>query len=187
MPMSEPNSRESLLTELVDVFRRRGYEGATLNQLAEATSLGKASLYHHFPGGKAQMAELLLVRSLDTLNSTAFSHLHQKNSPGHKLAAFIDGFATYTDQGESHCLVAILGQGSAGEVHRSTIQARFDRWEAELAEVFKDLGLKPKQATRQARRLLAELYGALLLSQLRADPRIFRQVTKRQKNRLILL
>ncbi|MDH3644464.1 MAG: TetR/AcrR family transcriptional regulator, partial [Gammaproteobacteria bacterium] len=43
-------TRESLEDQLVTVFKKRGYEGATLNQLADATGLSKASLYHHFPG-----------------------------------------------------------------------------------------------------------------------------------------
>jgi len=52
--------RDALLRQLGQVFRERGYEGATLTQLAAATGLGKASLYHHFPGGKAEMADVLV-------------------------------------------------------------------------------------------------------------------------------
>jgi AcrR family transcriptional regulator len=181
------SQREVLLDELVEVFRRRGYEGATLSQLADATSLGKASLYHHFPGGKAQMAELLLVHCLDQLDQTAFSRLKGKHDWASKLLAFIDGFSEYTRQGESHCLVAILGQGSAGEVHRSSIQERFDGWEETLANALQHTGFKPKRAAREAQRILAELYGALLMAKLRDNPKLFRNVAKRLKQRLTLI
>ena len=42
-------SREDLLDRLLLVFRDRGFEGATIAEIARATGLGKASLYHHFP------------------------------------------------------------------------------------------------------------------------------------------
>ncbi len=54
--MSESPVKLELITILDDVFRRRGYEGATLSVLSRACGLGKASLYHHFPGGKDEMA-----------------------------------------------------------------------------------------------------------------------------------
>ena len=56
----DPARRIELLNALSDVFRKRGYEGATLAELAAAANLGRASLYHHFPGGKAEMARQVL-------------------------------------------------------------------------------------------------------------------------------
>src|SRR5437762_12723369 len=52
--------RAALLPVLGEVFRAHGYEGATLALITEATGLGKGSLYHFFPGGKAQMAAAVL-------------------------------------------------------------------------------------------------------------------------------
>jgi len=49
-----------ILVGLATVFRSRGYEGASLKELAEATGLKKASLYYRFPNGKQEMAEAVL-------------------------------------------------------------------------------------------------------------------------------
>ncbi|MEP1982729.1 MAG: helix-turn-helix domain-containing protein, partial [Maribacter dokdonensis] len=49
-----------ILTGLTKVFRSRGYEGASLKELSEATGLKKASLYHRFPNGKQEMADAVL-------------------------------------------------------------------------------------------------------------------------------
>lgn len=44
--------RAEAVRRLVKTFRQSGYEGTTLSQISQATGLGKASLYHHFPNGK---------------------------------------------------------------------------------------------------------------------------------------
>jgi AcrR family transcriptional regulator len=48
-------SDKQLFERLTDVFRRRGYDGASYADLMKATGLVKASLYHRFPGGKEEM------------------------------------------------------------------------------------------------------------------------------------
>jgi len=50
-----------ILKGLTKVFRSKGYEGANLSELAQATNLKKASLYHRFPGGKQEMAVTVLT------------------------------------------------------------------------------------------------------------------------------
>ncbi|MFL0093331.1 TetR/AcrR family transcriptional regulator [Tenacibaculum maritimum] len=49
-----------VLKGFISVFRAKGYEGASLNELAAASGLKKASLYHRFPGGKKEMALAVL-------------------------------------------------------------------------------------------------------------------------------
>jgi AcrR family transcriptional regulator len=177
-------TRESLEDQLVSVFKKRGYEGATLNQLAEATGLGKASLYHHFPGGKAEMAAVLLRQAVARLQKSAFSRLRKSAPAATRLRLFVDGFSAYTDHGESQCLVAILAQGSAREVHGESISRQFQDWTATLTSVFEETGCKPRRAQRLAADLLARLYGALLTAQLLADPQHFRASIKRIKKSL---
>jgi AcrR family transcriptional regulator len=44
--------KERLVAALSDTFRTHGYGGASVAVLLRAAGLSKASLYHHFPGGK---------------------------------------------------------------------------------------------------------------------------------------
>ncbi|MFN5881268.1 MAG: TetR/AcrR family transcriptional regulator, partial [Burkholderiales bacterium] len=39
-----------------DALRTRGYHGVGLNELLAAAQAPKGVLYHHFPGGKAELA-----------------------------------------------------------------------------------------------------------------------------------
>jgi AcrR family transcriptional regulator len=177
-------TRESLEDQLVTVFKKRGYEGATLNQLADATGLSKASLYHHFPGGKAEMAAVLLRQAVARLQKSAFSRLGKSAAPEVRLQQFVDGFSDYTDHGDSQCLVAILAQGSAREVHGESIARQFRDWTASLRSVFEETGAKPRRAERAAADLLGSLYGALLTAALLDDPKHFRRAIKRIRKAL---
>src|SRR5258708_38282466 len=53
-------SDKELFARLTEVFRRKGYDGASYADLTEATGLVKASLYHRFPGGKEEMVDAIL-------------------------------------------------------------------------------------------------------------------------------
>ncbi|RYZ76568.1 MAG: TetR/AcrR family transcriptional regulator, partial [Proteobacteria bacterium] len=43
-------SKTEILSVLLSEFRISGYEGVSMSRISEVTGLGKASLYHHFPG-----------------------------------------------------------------------------------------------------------------------------------------
>ena len=177
-------SRDRLLASLREVFETMGYDGATLTQLAAATGLGKASLYHHFPGGKAEMAAVLLRDAVADLEREAYAQLGGTAPPADRLAAFIDGFRAYVRDGERACLITVFAQGSAGAVHGETIAAQHADWLQRLAAPFEEAGFKPKRARRAAAELLAALYGSLLTSRLAREPGSFGRQAKRLKRSL---
>jgi AcrR family transcriptional regulator len=177
-------SRDVLLAELAAVFLSRGYEGATFTELARATGLGKASLYHHFPGGKEEMVAVLLRDAVAQLEQMAFSRLGEKRPPIERLQRFLEGFEKYVDGGERQCLVAILAQGSLGARHGDQIAEQFRSWQQQLTQVFEESGLKSKRAARSSEALLAELYGYLLTAKLLQQPEHFRKGVKRLKKLL---
>jgi AcrR family transcriptional regulator len=183
-----PATKEVLIDQLRAVFVARGYDGATLANLASAVSLSKASLYHHFPGGKPEMASALVRHAIADLQRHAFSHLGGPEPAQERLIRFIDGFSEYTQAGSSDCLLAVFNHHSTASEetaqHQRTIAEQFDDWHAVLAEVFEATGLKSKKATQQAYDLLGALYGALLVARMHNEPRLFARAVKRLKKRL---
>ena len=67
--------KSELLARLSDTFRRLGYDGASITDIASATGLGKSSLYHYFPGGKEQMAADVLTDLAQALEANLFAPL----------------------------------------------------------------------------------------------------------------
>ena len=171
--------KEDLIVDLLRVFREKGYEGATLTELAKATGLGKASLYHHFPGGKDEMVAMLLRMCIAELQKKAFRHLDGKGKRTTKIEKFLDGFDSYVEGGEHHCLIAVLAQGSAVNTYGPLIQNQFRDWQTALAQVLDDTGESSKKSQRKAQELLVRLYGALVTMRLTGSDKTFRQTLKR--------
>jgi len=69
--------RDSIVDEATRLFAERGYEGASMADLAERVGLRKASLFHHFPS-KEQLYAAVLERPVkdvrDAMESAAKSN-----------------------------------------------------------------------------------------------------------------
>lgn len=52
-------TREEITETAAQVFRQKGYHGASMNDIAEAVNLQKASLYHHFTSKQEILLEIL--------------------------------------------------------------------------------------------------------------------------------
>ena len=49
-------TRERILRAATRLFQTRGYHGARLSEILDVAHAPKGSLYHHFPGGKEDLA-----------------------------------------------------------------------------------------------------------------------------------
>jgi AcrR family transcriptional regulator len=57
---------DTLLTVAVRVFNERGYDGTSMEDLAQALGISKSSIYHHV-AGKSELLRLATDRALDAL------------------------------------------------------------------------------------------------------------------------
>ncbi|MBF6352193.1 TetR/AcrR family transcriptional regulator [Nocardia flavorosea] len=58
--MSTTGTRERLVTATIELLRTRGYSGTSVKQISAAANAPMGSLYHHFPGGKPELAAAAL-------------------------------------------------------------------------------------------------------------------------------
>jgi AcrR family transcriptional regulator len=56
-------TRESILTAAAELMRQKGYGGVGMKDVVAASGAPIGSLYHHFPGGKAQIAREALINA----------------------------------------------------------------------------------------------------------------------------
>lgn len=75
--MKKTSTRDNLINAMTDALQRKGLHGVGLNELLDIAGAPKGSLYHHFPGGKSELAVAAIERigeRIDSLFSQLFSH-----------------------------------------------------------------------------------------------------------------
>jgi TetR/AcrR family transcriptional regulator, lmrAB and yxaGH operons repressor len=60
--MTKTTTRDKLINAMADALQRKGLHGVGLNELLEIADAPKGSLYHHFPGGKTELAVAAIER-----------------------------------------------------------------------------------------------------------------------------
>jgi len=77
-------SRDLILESAAQVFCQKGYNGASMADIAEAVGLQKATLYHHF-GSKQEILAELLDRAMAIVMENMAQVMQLDSSPDEKL------------------------------------------------------------------------------------------------------
>lgn len=83
--------RDQILSSARRIFWKKGYDGATMPEIARAAELAPGTLYLYFPSKESLYAELL-VEGYDLLIDALKNTLEKSHSPRKKAEALIDGF-----------------------------------------------------------------------------------------------
>ncbi|UII24700.1 TetR/AcrR family transcriptional regulator [Fulvivirga maritima] len=175
-----------VLEGLTQVFRTKGYEGASLQDLSEATGLMKASLYHRFPKGKQEMATAVLNDVAETAQETIFDTLLDKKLPAIKrFKKGIDQIKAFYDNGKNVCLLRALSMQGGLELFQEQINQGFNDWLDVFYKIGLDLGLEPKKSKDYALLSLVEIQGSLVVSHGTNKTDIFEMTLKNIENRYL--
>jgi len=175
---------EDLLAALAHVFRQKGYEGASLKELSEATGLQKASLYHRFPNGKQEMAESVLEHLGRWVDDNIFSALNKAGIPPKiRLKNGLNQIAILYNGGNEPCIFRALSMETGFELFDQILTKGMKDW----IQAFKKLGLSMGQpvqlAEENAIQTLIEIQGSLILGKGMQDTTIFRNTLLGIENR----
>jgi TetR/AcrR family transcriptional regulator, lmrAB and yxaGH operons repressor len=158
-------SKQTYVPTLLELFRQFGYEGVTIAKISQATGLGKASIYHHFPGGKAEMAEAALAEVNRWLEMNILSILENEGKPIDKFQAMCVETNRFFNEGENSCLWAVLLlEQSSDDLFHTQIKAAFSQWIEAIANVLIAAGLDETLAKQRGEDTLIAIQGALIVS-----------------------
>ena len=73
--------KNDVIPLLGEIFREHGYSGTSLSEITRRTGLGKSSLYHFFPDGKQEMAEVVLDDVAAWFEKNVFKPLRASDKP----------------------------------------------------------------------------------------------------------
>ena len=118
---------DSLTDVALGVFAQKGYDGASMDDVARAAGITKASIYHHV-SGKEALLERGLGRALDSLFAVLDESGAANGRALERLAYIVRRVAEVTLQAlpELSVLVRVRGN-SATEVRAMDRRRRFDR------------------------------------------------------------
>jgi TetR/AcrR family transcriptional regulator, lmrAB and yxaGH operons repressor len=168
--------KETYILCLLQLFRQHGYDGATLSKISEATGLGRASLYHHFPGGKDEMVQAVLDFLETWLERYILQTLASPGDAPFRLRQMCDRLYELYEGGHQPCIFAILLLGSAREVFHPKIKVLFCAWIDAIAKVLIEIGMDEILAQQRAEDVAISIQGSLILAQGLDDSSPFRRV-----------
>jgi AcrR family transcriptional regulator len=151
----KPYDIDSLTDVALRVFAERGYDGASMDDVARAAGITKASIYHHV-SGKEALLERGLGRALDAL----FAILDEPDASGGPAIGRLRHIVTRVAETmlrllpELTVLFRVRG-GSHAERNALERRRRFDRLVTDLiAQAQRDGSVRPDLDARLAARLV---------------------------------
>lgn len=172
MPTSTLNSRDRLITAMADALQRRGLHGVGVSELLGRARSPKGVLYHHFPGGKAELA----MAAIDSVVARITARLGALAARPEPLQALADWLAQaerqLRDSGfERGCPLATVALESSPDDTqlRETLARAFAALRRALAELLSKAGIAPGRAEALASLVLSAYEGALLQARVAGD------------------
>ena len=167
--------KEEIISKIIPVFRHHGYEGTTISMLSQATGLKKASLYHHFQGGKEQMAAAVLEYIGNWLDTYIFEPLRSDKPPQKRLEAMCKGVEKFYASGETPCILAVMSLGEADNLFHQQLEQSLNKWLDILSTVAEETGISSRKARENAEDVIITIQGALVLVRVTKDTEIFQR------------
>ncbi|MDR3426512.1 MULTISPECIES: TetR/AcrR family transcriptional regulator [Silvimonas] len=178
-------SREEVVDTLMQVFRDHGYDGTSLSILSEATGLGRSSLYHYFPNGKADMGAAVLARAGEFVREHVVGPLKAAGAPRERVERFALGLDRFYMGGSNACLTNVFAIGEAADLFGDKLQERLRLLIATLANVAQEDGQSPADAARHAEDVVIAFQGALVVSHALRTTDTFRRILSELPDRLL--
>jgi AcrR family transcriptional regulator len=166
-------TRARMVRGAAQLLRERGYSGTGFREVIAHTGAPRGSIYHHFPGGKAELAG----EAVDYVGGLARGAIEGSLAGGDPIAA-LRGFvelwrADFERSGyRAGCpivAVAVESHDDAPEL-RAAADRAFGQWEDAFAGSLRRAGVAPARSARLASLVVAAVEGAIVVSRARQDP-----------------
>jgi len=160
-----PNNKDTILNEFVSLMWQKGYDSASMSDLALATQLRKASIYHHFVA-KNEMLDIILSDIQDKLKKEVLTLQVPILRKPIIRCSYLDRLKTfaknnYALQGIVLSIPAILATPKGAE----KLKAIFDHWLLFLEDITEPQPLPDHSSNH----ILAQFLGACILARLYHD------------------
>ena len=163
----------ALAEKALELFRQQGYEGTSLNDLAAASGLEKASLYYRFPGGKKDMALAAAAHVGQWFEANIFAPLNEPGPPADRIKTVARKLRIFYGDGAKPCVLDSLSLRGGPPELAAALSGAYKSWLAAFAAIARESGLSRRLAEDRARQALIQIEGSLVLSRVTGNRKIF--------------
>jgi AcrR family transcriptional regulator len=165
------DGRERLLNGARRLLAEKGYAGMELRDVAAVGDAPRGSIYHHFPGGKSQLAVEAATQEGAEIRAAIERSLAERGLAA-TLAMFGEMFARRVKDHPERlgCPVAAAALARPEDpALAAAATAAFASWEAPIAAALRDEGVGAKEAAAFAGLVVSTIEGALIRARAAAD------------------
>ncbi len=130
-------TRKDILDASAQIFSQKGYHGTSMQDIAMAVNLQKASLYHHV-SSKQEILFDLLNRGLDILITQVEEAISEPGSPDQRLRKATKAYLSTMTQYQDLASVLLLEYRSLEPDYHDRHIPRRDRFEQIWRELIRD-------------------------------------------------
>jgi AcrR family transcriptional regulator len=148
------------------LFRRHGIEGTSFSEVLAHSGAPRGSIYHHFPAGKAQLAEEATRYAGDFIAAGLVAALAD-DDPVAAIRAFTASWLDIlrSDDFASGCpVVAAAVEGDRLQGARDAAGTAFAHWESLLASALERNRIAPERAHSIASLVVAAIEGGIVMA-----------------------
>ncbi len=178
-PLTSNNAaptRDRLVTAMLNALRRTGFHGVGLSELLAQAGAPKGVMYHHFPGGKSELAIAAIDLFVHQISDGLQKLLHRHADPADALQAWmVSAQKVLSASGyQQGCPLASIASESTPEdiAIRQALATGFARVRQQLALALENAGVAPARSANLAALMVSAYEGALIQARVagRVDP-----------------
>jgi AcrR family transcriptional regulator len=172
------DSRNRMIQSAALLFREHGYSGTGFRDVIEHSGAPRGSIYHHFPGGKEELAADTVAWAAAVIERR-IERAARNGNPIVALGLFVEAWREVLEDSNFRAgcpIVAVAAEADAGSKATAAAAVAFARWQDLIARALLDAGVGRTDARRLATLVISAIEGAILLCRARRDIRPLRDV-----------
>ena len=177
-----PGTRDRLIAAMSDLLQRRGFHGVGLSDVLAQARAPKGVLYHHFPGGKMDLAVAAIQATVAYVTTTLDRLQAAYADPVQAIRAWLDHAQKQLEQSafERGCPLATVALESTAADHilRQALAQGFAEMRERLTRLLSQAGVTPARAASLSTLMVAAYEGALIQSRVAGDVQPVRDVAE---------
>ncbi len=175
----QSDARQKMIESAAVLFRERGVQGTSFADVIERSGAPRGSIYHHFPGGKSQLAQETTQWAGEFIIAGTVAALAEDDP----VRAIVVQQRQWTkilrgsDYAAGCVIVAATLDGDGDAALRATAAAVFADWEDVLTAALRRRALPAARARSLATLIITSIEGAIIISRAERSTRPLERVS----------